>query len=311
VAAAELAAEAPGAPVTLPASGPELSVPQLSVPQESVLHPSVPQLPVPRLSVVIPARDEGERISGVLDRLFASVRRSAEVLVVVDSAADSTVAAVHGYARPAPASGAGVAGPGGDVAGPGSTAAEGRLYCLVNEYGAGPASAIRFGLDRATAPVIVVVMADGCDDAAQIDQLALLVEQGAVVAAASRYARGGSQRGGPLLKRTLSRLAGLSLRALAGAGTSDATNSFKAYSADFVGAVGVQSRRGFSVGLELTAKARRLRLPVAEIPTSWQERRSGRSGFRLVRWLPGYLRWYLYCFGRPRRPGRAGGAAGG
>jgi dolichol-phosphate mannosyltransferase len=172
-----------------------------------------------------------------------------------------------------------------------------------------------------------VLMADGCDDASQIDELALMVEEGAVVAAASRYAPGGSQRGAPVLKRTLSRLAGRSLRALAGAGTCDATNSFKAYSAEFVRSAGVQSRRGFSVGIELTAKARRLRLPVAEIPTSWQERRSGRSGFRLLRWLPAYLRWYLYCFGRPLRtgqirtgqirtaprtqlPGQAGGAAG-
>jgi dolichol-phosphate mannosyltransferase len=271
VAAAELAAKAPDAPVTREASGPRLPVAQLAVPQ---------------LSVVIPARDEGDRIAGVLDRLAASVRRSAEVLVVVDDAADSTVAAVRAYAWPA-------------------------VTCLVNEYGSGPASAIRFGLDRAAAPVIVVVMADGCDDAAQIDDLALRIESGAVVAAASRYARGGRQHGGPVLKRTLSRLAGLSLRALAGVGTSDATNSFKAYSAEFVEAVGVESRRGFSVGLELTAKARRLRLPVAEVPTSWQERQSGRSGFRLVRWLPGYLRWYLYCFGRRRDPDRAGGVARG
>jgi dolichol-phosphate mannosyltransferase len=266
VAAAELAAESPSAQVTEQAAR-------------------------PRVTVVIPARDEDARITGVLDRLFAAVRRPAEVLVVVDTAADSTVAPVRAYAERAGAGGA-------------------RPACLVNGYGSGPASAIRFGLDHASAPVIVVLMADGCDDAGQIDDLVLLVEQGAVVAAASRYAPGGSQRGAPVLKRSLSRLAGRSLRALAGAGTCDATNSFKAYSAEFVRVAGVQSQRGFSVGIELTAKARRLRLPVAEIPTSWQERRSGRSGFRLVRWLPAYLRWYLYCFGRPLGDG-AGGAARG
>jgi dolichol-phosphate mannosyltransferase len=277
----------------------------------------------PRVSVVIPARDEGERITEVLERLFAAVRRPVEVLVVVDSAGDSTVAPVRAYAEHAyaerayaVAAAAGPAGPGlagaglagAGLAGAGCGAEQPRLACLVNGYGAGPASAIRFGLDRATAPVIVVLMADGCDDVGQIDDLALLVEQGAVVASASRYAPGGSQRGAPLLKRTLSRLAGVSLRALADAGTCDATNSFKAYSAEFVRSAGVQSRRGFSVGIELTAKARRLRLPVAEIPTSWLERRSGRSGFRLVRWLPAYLRWYLYCFGPPPRSVSAGGA---
>ena len=245
----------------------------------------------------MPAKAEGERIAPVLDRLFASLRRPAEVLVVVDTAADPTAGVVREYA-----------------------ACEPRLRCLVNLLGPGPASAIRFGMLQAAAPVIVVTMADGSDDPRQIDQLTALVEDGAVVAAASRYAPGGRQLGGPLLKTALSRLAGLTLQALARPGTRDATNSFKAYSAEFARSVGVESRSGFAVGIELTAKARRLRLPVAEIPTTWQERRAGSSGFRLVRWLPAYLRWYLFCFGRPltvaqvtsgrRRAGaRTGGAA--
>ena len=47
------------------------------------------------------------------------------------------------------------------------------------------------------ADVVVVTMADGCDDPQQIDQLARLVERGVVVAAASRYSKGGQQVGGP------------------------------------------------------------------------------------------------------------------
>jgi hypothetical protein len=95
----------------------------------------------------------------------------------------------------------------------------------------------------------------------------------------------------------LSRLAGISLQLLARVGTRDATNSFKAYSTDFVRSVGIDSDAGFEVGLELVAKARRLRLPVAEIPTIWLERTSGHSNFNLRKWLPHYLRWYLYAFG--------------
>jgi dolichol-phosphate mannosyltransferase len=229
----------------------------------------------PRLSVVMPAHEEGEQITAVLDRLFDSVVASCEVLVVVDSAADATAGVVGAYARTQP-----------------------RLECLVNGYGSGPAAAIRFGMDRARGPVIVVTMADGSDDSRQIEELCAHVERGAVVCAASRYSPGGQQIGGPLVKSLLSRLAGTSLQALARPGTRDATNSFKAYSAAFLRTVGVESRRGFEVGLELTAKARRLRLPVTEIPTTWQDRAGGRSGFRLVRWLPGYLRWYVFCFGR-------------
>jgi len=66
-------------------------------------------------------------------------------------------------------------------------------------------------------------------------------------------------------------------------------------------AVGIESDRGFEIGIELVAKARRARLPVAEIPTIWLERTFGASNFRLWAWLPRYLRWYAYAFG-PRTP---------
>jgi dolichol-phosphate mannosyltransferase len=228
----------------------------------------------PRLSVIIPARAEGEAIRGVLDRLFDAIRLSCEVLVVVDGPDDCTVAVVDSYAVKEP-----------------------RLACLVSSYGAGPAHAIRYGIDAAAGGVIVVMMADGSDDAGQVDELARLVERGMSVAAASRYMPGGQQLGGPVLKRLLSRTAGRSLQLLARPGTHDATNSFKAYSTAC--AVGVDSRCGFEMSIELTAKARRLRLPVAEIPTTWLDRRAGASGFHIARWLPAYLRWYGFCFGRP------------
>jgi len=119
-----------------------------------------------------------------------------------------------------------------------------------------------------------------------------------VIAAASRYMPGGQQVGGPRLKGLLSRWAGRSLHWFARAGTRDATNSFKAYSTEFVRQVGIESRIGFEIGLELTAKATRLRLPVAEIPTIWLDRQLGKSRFDLGRFMPSYLRWYFFAFGR-------------
>jgi hypothetical protein len=102
----------------------------------------------------------------------------------------------------------------------------------------------------------------------------------------------------------MSRLAGRSLRLLARAGTRDATNSFKAYSTSFIREVGIDSRQGFAIGIELTAKARRLRREVAEIPTIWLDRQDGESGFRVLAWMPAYLRWYLFCFGRQLTAGQ-------
>ncbi len=170
---------------------------------------------------------------------------------------------------------------------------------VLNEYGRGPANAIRYGLDAAEHDIGIVTMADASDDADQIRDLARLIDEGAVVAAASRYMRGGRQIGGPLIKRTLSRVAGLSLYYLARVGVHDATSSFKGYDLRFVRLVGIESSKGFEIAVELVAKARRRRLPVAEIPTTWRDRTEGTSNFKVMAWLPAYLKWYFYAFGPP------------
>src|SRR5262249_54009238 len=142
----------------------------------------------PRVSIVVPVFNEGEALIGCLDRILAGVRLPCEVVVVYDDPADSTVPYLEKYAEH-----------------------DARVLPTYNALGPGPARAIRFGIERARAPVAVVTMADGSDDAEQIDDLCKLVERGVVIAAASRYSSGGQQIGGPALKSTMSRAAGLSL----------------------------------------------------------------------------------------------------
>jgi hypothetical protein len=35
---------------------------------------------------------------------------------------------------------------------------------------------------------------------------------------------------------------------------------------------------------------------VKEVPTTWHDRTTGQSRFRLFAWMPHYLRWYLKAF---------------
>ena len=228
----------------------------------------------PRVSIVVTVFNEGELVTECLERIVEAVTLPCEILVVYDTPDDSSRGPAEAFA-----------------------ALDARVRPKLNTYGRGPAYAIRYGIDNAKAPVVVVTMADGCDDPAQIDTLTKLVERGVVVAAASRYMRGGQQVGGPWFKALLSRSAGRSLYRFARVGTHDATNSFKAYNTDFVRRVGIESDAGFEVGLELVAKARRHRQPVAEIPTIWLDRNIGMSNFKMAKWIPKYLRWYRYAYG--------------
>lgn len=178
------------------------------------------------------------------------------------------------------------------------------LVPLRNDRGRGAVNALRAGFAAVARGPVLVVMADLSDDLGCVPKLLALYRRGYRVVCPSRYVRGGQQIGGPLLKRTLSRLAGLSLRLLARFPTHDATNNFRLYDAELVRELGIDSRGGFEVALELTAKAFVRGERIAEVPTTWRDRTAGESHFQLFKWLPRYLRWYVYALTAPRK--RAG-----
>jgi hypothetical protein len=151
-------------------------------------------------------------------------------------------------------------------------------------------------------------MADGSDEPHIVDGMVARARGGADVVAASRYMPGGRQLGGPLVKRALSRTAGLTLHWFGGVPTHDPTNNFKLYSRRFLDSVSIESKAGFELALELTVKATLAGRGVAEVPTTWRDRTAGESNFRLRKWLPHYLRWYAVAFrGRVRRRASARG----
>jgi len=96
----------------------------------------------------------------------------------------------------------------------------------------------------------------------------------------------------------LSRLAGLTLHRLSGLPTRDPTNSFKAYSREFLRRTRIESPAGFALAMELTVKAHFGGGRVVEVPATWRGRTKGTSRFRLFSWLPLYLRWYFWALRR-------------
>lgn len=239
------------------------------------------------LSVVVPVRDEADNIRALLTALAGCVDVT-EVILVYDADDDATIPEARALAPALPFS----------------------VRLVKNCLGTGPGCAIRTGFAAAAGEAVVVMMADLSDDVASIGPMAKLHHEGYDLVCASRYVRGGRHIGGPYLKRTLSWLAGLSLHRLAGIPTHDATNSFKLYDRRFLGCTRVESTHGFEVGLELTVKAWASGRRIAEVPTRWVDRLTGRSRFRLWRWLPHYLRWYLYAVARALSVSRPGAAHG-
>ncbi len=230
----------------------------------------------PRVSIVIPAYNEGEQIVPVLDRLFESVQLPCEVLVVVDSPDDTTIAVVEKYA---------------------AEGAPAALPCST-PTGRGPANAIRFGIDAAAA-------AGRRGHHGRRLRRPPADRRAGPAGRAGRGRRrrvplhgGGQQVGGPVLKGTLSRMAGpVAAAARPGRhpgrdqlvqGLLDRTSCGRSASTPTTASRSASSS---------SAKAKRLGLPVAEIPTIWLDRQAGVSNFKLAKWIPSYLRWYRFAFG--------------
>lgn len=227
----------------------------------------------PELTAVMPVWNEGERVVPTIRAFAASVRTPYELLVIHDMPEDTTVPVVERLA--------------GEIPG---------LRAHYNTLGPGVLNAMKAGIAAARTPYVLITMADGSDEYGDVDRMVALARDGADVVAASRYMRGGRHVGGPRLKRFLSRAAGLSLHWVAGVPIHDPTNNFKLYNRRFLDATPIESEAGFELAIELSVKATLQGRRLAEVPTTWRDRTGGESRFRLRKWLPHYLRWYLLAF---------------
>lgn len=222
------------------------------------------------ISLVVPVYNEADNIVLFLREVESAVHEPHEILIVYDFPEDNTLPAIAAMTPPCA-----------------------NVRLIHNTLGRGVLPAIKAGFQASKGDVVIVMMADRSDDPHTVAEMAKLVRQGADVVAGSRYVRGGRQIGGPLLKRTLSRLAGMSLYYLAGLPIHDATNNFRAYSRRAIEQVPIEGEASFAIALELTLKAHWRGWRVAETPTTWRDRTAGQSRFRLWAWLPHYLRWYF------------------
>lgn len=231
----------------------------------------------PTYSVVVPVFNEKDNIAAYCRQALADLPPGYELLVCYDFEGDNTIPAFKAIPE-------------------NEKPANSRL--VHNTLGRGVRYAIEAGMRAAIAPVVVVSMVDLSDDLQKVGTMVEGIRAGAAVICASRYMKGGRQIGGPWFKGFLSRAAGVTLCWFAGLPTHDPTNSFKAYSREFLQRTPIESTQGFCLGLELTVKAHFNGNRVEEVPATWNDRAAGESRFRLFKWLPSYLKWYFYAFRR-------------
>jgi len=226
------------------------------------------------IGIVVPVYYEDENIENLLNEIEGKIKNSKKVFIVYDVDEDPTVPVVFNLID--------------------SYSFEIKL--VKNKYGRGVAKAIKTGLEISDTDAVLVIMADLFDDLSIVDRMYEMIKNGYDIVCGSRYMKGGKQIGGPLIKKTISRLAGLSLYYLTAIPTHDITNSFKMYNKSFLNQIRIESDGGFEIGMEICVKAFVMGRKIGEIPSIWRDRTKGKSKFKILKWLPKYLKCYFYAF---------------
>ena len=226
------------------------------------------------IDIIVPVFNEREVIVSTLEEIKNKVLTSHRIHIVYDFDEDNTLPAVKEYIESKKID---------------------NIVLLKNDYGRGVINAIKKGFDASEAPATLVVMGDLSDDLGIVDFMFGKIQEGFDIVCGSRYMRGGRQIGGPLFKGFLSRMAGLSLHWITKIPTHDISNSFKMYRTSLLKSIDIESTGGFEIGLEVLVKAFAEGYKITETPSIWKDRVAGKSNFKLLKWLPKYLKWYFYA----------------
>lgn len=224
----------------------------------------------PLLHIITPVYNEAANFPALYKEIKKRVKTPHKIVVVYDFDEDDTVSVVKQHQKN-----------------------DKDLILHKNERGRGALNAILSGFDYVKSGPLLVTMADLSDDLGVVDQMYGMYLDGATVVCGSRYMKGGQQIGGPLLKRTMSHIAGVSLYYMRRFPTHDVTNNFKLYDKAFLDRITIESSGGFEIGMEITVKAFKAKRKIMELPSTWRDRAAGQSNFKLWKWLPSYLRWYF------------------
>jgi dolichol-phosphate mannosyltransferase len=212
-----------------------------------------------RALVVVPTYNEAANIATLIQRVRA-VLPDARVLVVDDGSPDGTADLAESTGR--------------EVGG---------VDVLRRTEKAGLGSAYRagfaWGIERG-APVLVEMDADFQHDPSALPDLLAPIERAtADLVIGSRYVPGGSIPRWRLHRRLLSRWGNRYSSFMLDLGVADATAGFRAYRADLLQQLELETVRadGYGFQIEMTHRARRAGARVTEVPISFGTRQAGES----------------------------------
>ena len=222
------------------------------------------------LDILIPVFNENETIVKTLKNILIFVKCNYKILICYDYDDDPTLKIIKKKFPNEP------------------------KIIFVKNFSQGFNNALISGFKKATGEAVIFFMADDHINHNVIDLCYEKFKEGYQIICPSRFISGGKMIGNPFLKATLTRIASFFLFYFTTFPIKDSTNSFRLFPRELIDKVEVESNKGFTLSLELTAKAHRLGYKIIELPTTWIERNKGKSRFKLFTFIMPYTKWLLY-----------------
>ena len=224
--------------------------------------PSTPGSGAPsaRTLVIIPTYDERDNLPTVVERLLAAAP-DVSVLIADDNSPDGTGEVADTLAADDP---------------------RGRISVLHRQgkqgLGAAYIAGFRWGLERDYS-VLVEMDADGSHPPERLPAMLAAVDEGADLAIGSRYVPGGSVVNWPWQRHVISRGGNVYSRIMLGVGIKDITAGYRAYRADAIAALDLDSieSKGYCFQIDMTWRLLNTGRTVVEVPITFTERTVGHS----------------------------------
>ena len=222
------------------------------------------------LDILIPVYNEDEIIIDTIKNILSVVKSDYRILICYDYEEDPTLKIIK------------------------KNFPNNAKILFIKNFSKGFNAAIISGFRNSLAQATIIFMADDHINHNIIDLCYEKFNEGYDVVCPSRFIKGGKMIGNPILKALLTRLVSFFLYHFTSFPIKDSTNSFRLFSKKLIDDVQIESNEGFTLSLELTAKAHRRGYKIAEIPTTWKERDKGQSRFKLFSFILPYLKWLFY-----------------
>jgi dolichol-phosphate mannosyltransferase len=224
------------------------------------------------LDILIPVYNEQENILNTLNLIDKDVNTNSNIIICYDYDEDPSLNEIKKFSS------------------------NNHKIILVKNKGSGVASAIKSGISMSESDFLIIYNADDFHNSKNIDKMVELGKKGNDVIAPSRYIKGGISKGVRKSKALIAFAGSWVCFYILRFPIRDFSYCFRMFSRKVIDNFDIDSIHGFTIIIEYTVKAHRKNYNLIEIPATYIERVKGESKFKLIKWLPFYLRWVIYLF---------------